>query len=586
MANPNLNQSREIVAACMFSDLIVDGPITIEESLNDMSLSDELSNIVYESEDPVEINSVKTFQNAQFADNLRITSNFLNNINLKNIMMANKEQHVKNNNFKGRIYFGNLNLEGTFNDVNITKLNEDAIKTFGDQFTESELIFEKLDPSQPFVTGQKVKIEESLNGIDVSGFIDHEKDVMLDGKIFFENLSVDSLRGSHIVGPGSFDDLNFKEFEQTRLSKTKPNQKLQGPAHIAVLTSEKNFESQYINGVEMKLLKKYVNNVKNYQDLLLAGNLAISNLIVEGNVYLTQVNGRNLEKLLNNVIWLNRPNIVSNNLRFIEPVEFQKNLTVLGFVNGKNFETFLQNLVSIKEDPIKLWGHKVFLQDLNIEESLTVKQINGIDFGNIWTTNDKEVLEGLNLAGNLEVNSLVVKNVFNSISTNMLRNSYEYISETNTHIVKIDVNFKDQINVNYLQLHQINKANVAHFLDNLVQTNESDFLLSEKQFLKSVKFEHNLRAKFFNDLDLAILKDILRVNEKAPTKVIGDVLFDGIVRNSLIVVNQDLQSRVVSRCDPIEWLRNGIPIDRDIVIQCNLNVIYIFEGFYLYFKYF
>ena len=567
MANPNLNQSNQIPAACMFRDLIVDGPIIIEETLNDRSLSEDLANVVYEGEAPVEITSVKTFKNVEFADDLRITSNFLNNINLGNVMLADQEQQVKITNLVGRVYFGKLNLGGTFNGVNITELDENAVKTFGDQFTESELVFEKLDPSLPFATGQLVRIERTLNGIDVNDFVDHENNVKLNGNVYFEDLTVDSLRGKHISGPGSFDNLNLKEFEQTRLSKTKPNQQLFGPAHIGTLISEKNFESQYINGIEMKLLKTYVNNVRNYQDLLLAGNLTISNLVVEGNVLVTGVNGRNLRKMMSNAIWLNKVNTIRSNFKFLDPITLQKELIVHGFVNGKNFKTFVQNLVSIKEDPIKLKGTKVFLHDLKIEESLNVKRINEIDFVDIWTKKDEEVLEGLNLAGNLQVNSLIVENDFNGKSIKWLGNVYEYNAETNTHKINIDVSFKDQVNVNHLQLNLINEANVTAFLNSLVKVNQSDYLLTEKQFLKSVSFEKNLKARFFNGLDLAILNEILRVDEKAPVKIFGDVLFDGKVSSTLIVVNRDLLSRFISGCDPAEWLVNGIPINKDIIIS-------------------
>lgn len=585
LSNPTLEQINEIAASCSFRDLIVIGPIFIEESLNGENLELILSDVVYENSEGEDliISAVKTFKNLEVQGNVDIKSGFLNDINLDNVMLTNVEQTVD---FQGPIHgdiiFENLKVAGVYDGINATELEQNAIRTFGDQFTESELVF--VDKSHFHATGSFVRIEKTLNDIPVEEFLDQDTDnvEMLAGEVMFNELIVDNLIvDGDVVGPGALNNVDLKELETVHLSKSQP-QIINVPVRIKNLRTDDKFESQTINEMDMKKFKYYINKLKNYKDLLMTGEMEIDNLIVDGDVTISGlINGRSFQRIIDNVIWLNRPNEINANLMFLDEVVVEK-LTVDGTINKKAFERFVKDVVSVNDDNIHVAGEVIFVKDLFVNGNLNTNSVNNISFDDILMRplNGEEqlVLKSLNLNGSLIVNKLQVDQQLNNRRIDDLVNSYYYDVVTDTHVIMqqqqriIHFNAKE-MSINSLSTELLNKMNVSCWMSNLIRTDESNIVItSNKRFQQNVVFQNGVNVKFFRDIDLKVLDTIVLINEPEIINIHGSVSFNGPTYVQLIALQRDVHSQFISGIDTLEWRRNAIPIDKNFTLDGELRI--------------
>ncbi|CAO1413813.1 unnamed protein product [Diamesa serratosioi] len=585
LSNPTLEQTNEIAASCSFRELIVDGPITIEESLNGENLELILGDIVYENSEGEDliISAVKTFKNLEVQGNVNIQSGFLNDINLENIMLTDVEQTVNlQGPIIGDIIFENLKVSGLYDGINATELEQNAIRTFGDQFTESELVF--VDRSHFHATGSFVRIEKTLNGVPVEAFLDQDTDniELLAGEVLFNELIVDNLIvDGDIVGPGTLNNVNLKELEALHFSKSQP-QIINVPVRIKNLRTDEKFESQTINQMEMKTFKNYMNKVKNYKDLLMSGEMEIDNLIVDGDVYIPGlINGKSFQRVIDNAIWLNKHNFINTNVKFLDDVVFEE-ITVDGLVNKKVFNQFATDVVSVNDDNIVIAGEVIFMKDLNVRESLTTNSINNIQFGDILMNpvDDEQplMLNSLNLNGSLIVNKLQVDQQLNDRRIDELVNTYHYDVETDTHVINQQyqkvVNFNaKEMSINFLSTQLLNKMNVTCWMSNLIRTDDSNIVItSNKKFQQNVVFQHGMNVKYFRDMDLNVLNDIVLINEPEVTNIHGSVSFNDATYMQLIALQSDVHSQFISGIDTLEWRRNAIPINKNLTLNGELRI--------------
>lgn len=586
LSNPTLEQTNEVAASCSFRDLIVNGPIFIEESLNGENLELILSDVVYENSEGEDlfISAVKTFKNLEVQGNVEIKSGYLNDINLDNVMLTNVEQTIDlKGPMNGDIIFENLKVSGVYDGINATELEQNAIRTFGDQFTESELVF--VDKSHFHATGSFVRIENTLNGIPVEEFLDQDTEniEMMAGEVQFNDLIVDNLiANGDVVGPGALNNVNLKELEVVHLSKSQP-QIINVPVRIKNLRTDEKFESETINQMEMKKFKNYINKVKNYKDLLMTGEMEIDNLIVDGDVFIPGlINGRSFQRIIDNAIWLNRPNDISTNLKFLDEVVIEK-MIVDGTVNKKAFERFVKDVVSVNDDNIVVAGEVVFVKDLFVNGNLNTKSVNNIPFDDILMSPENDeplMLKSLNLNGSLIVNKIQIDQQLNNRRIGDLVNSYYYDVGTDTHVIIhqqqqqqiVHFNAKE-MSINSMSTELLNKMNVTCWMSNLIRTDESNIVItSNKRFQQNVVFQNGVHVKLFRDIDLKVLNEIVLINEPDITNIHGSVSFDGPTYVQLIALQTDVHSQFISGIDTLEWRRNAIPMNKNYTLDGELRM--------------
>lgn len=167
LSNPTLRETSQIRANCYINSLEIDGPLYVTNTMNNIILDDVLSDVVYKHEPSPKINSLKRFASVQ-APNIELTSNVINGISFSSFVTKDTEQTFHVNKLNANVQFNRLNLGGLFNFVNITDLDINAIKLFGEQYTNAELIFKDGDYLN--IDAGQLKVLDTINNISVSYF--------------------------------------------------------------------------------------------------------------------------------------------------------------------------------------------------------------------------------------------------------------------------------------------------------------------------------------------------------------------------------------------------------------------------------
>lgn len=166
LANPTLYDTRQIRASLYIDTLEIEGPLYVRGVMDDMYVDDVLSDVVYKHETSIpQIASFKRFKSLR-APNIDISMNAVSGIPFSSFLTKDTEQTFHVNKLNGNFTFRHLKLDGLFNFLNATELDMNAIKLFGDQYTDVDLIFE--DGDYVSINAGQLRVLETLNNVDVS----------------------------------------------------------------------------------------------------------------------------------------------------------------------------------------------------------------------------------------------------------------------------------------------------------------------------------------------------------------------------------------------------------------------------------
>lgn len=165
LANPTLNEVRQIRANVYFKSLEIEGPLYVENTMDSVVLDDALGDVVYKHEKDPQINSIKKFD-AVKAPNIQLTANLMNDIPFSSFVTNDTEQTFDVSELHGNFYFQKLQLDGLFNFINVTEVDLNSLKLLGEQYTDAQFVFS--DGDYVNIDGNHVEVFETMNGIDVS----------------------------------------------------------------------------------------------------------------------------------------------------------------------------------------------------------------------------------------------------------------------------------------------------------------------------------------------------------------------------------------------------------------------------------
>lgn len=576
LENPNILQTNKIEATCLFQNLIVEGPIYVNNQVNGTTIDELLADVVYRNQQNVEITSIKYLDTVEFKNGVTISSELINDINVSDFVTKSTEQTLDMKNYYGNLYFDNLEIEDTFDGVNISNLEYNSVKLSGNQYTGCELIIDNSDADIVDIDINHLEIRNTLNSVPVSEYIDISENFELYGNVEFTELLADNacLDGTSINGTTVLNDIDLVEFDNIRFSLTR-EQTIETTFLIPKVKINGNLSVDVLNNVERTVLSDTLYKLNNMKSSVLAGDIPIENCYVEGNLFVESINGHNIEELKEKVIWLDRPNEISGNMKFIDPITFE-NIQVQGRVNDIEFDEFLNDIVYKTDQPIEISGTKVFKNtNLIISEDIDTVLLNNKPTANILTKNKKNLLSNnVNLIGNIIVDELIVKDSCNSVKMEELVALYEYNKETKTHIIKADIEFNNPLEITDLVLLNGNLNGIPNITDKLIKIPKLDYdITSDAMFIfkGSVFFEQDVNIGSFNGYNLsAELSNIVRIDEA--TFISGEVVFTDTVTGRNVEVTNDLISSNALGCDFDEWLENGLLTDRKLTILGKLCV--------------
>lgn len=133
--------------------------------MDGIDLDEVLGDVVYKHDSTSQITSFKKFKALQ-APNIEVTMNVINGITFTSFLTVDTEQTFHASKLFANVTFERLILDGLFNFVNITELDMNAIKLFGEQFTDAELVF--ADGDYLNIDATEIQALNTINKVDVS----------------------------------------------------------------------------------------------------------------------------------------------------------------------------------------------------------------------------------------------------------------------------------------------------------------------------------------------------------------------------------------------------------------------------------
>lgn len=538
---------------------------------NDINLDEILGNVIYTDSPQITVDSYKTFGTANFEEGIHISSGLLNDIEIKNYVTKSTEQTLGLSEIYGDVFFHKLELGGLYDFVNVTELDLNSIKTFGDQYTEAEIVINGE------LVANKMRIEHTLNQHPIEHFYRTDQDIQLHGEVNFKDLMVND---AHIYGDihtsGYLNGVSLEEFDKKRLSITRPQ--VIPACHIEHATILGNLKNDIVNHHPTASFTNNILKSQSVRNLLYSGEIIIDNLYVNKNVAIKTVNGIDLNQLSENAVWLNKPNTIYADVKFSGPVHVQGDVSFKGLLNDKYFDDFVNDLVLKNQDVIEIKGVKAFVNGFHVTGNIDTKNINNIPVENIVRKDGSVPIEGqLIVYGEVSTDSLSISGSLNNMTIKDLQSQYEYDEETDTHLLKSDVTFSKPIHIKDLYVKgQFNsKPNINDYIKTIIRT-EGDFnITGTKTFLQTVYFNQGFEVEEFNDIPFTIFLNEIVLNHPTGSNTIeGLVSFTEPVFAPNINVHGDLATHNIADCSPQEMAHNALMVNQHekILSKCTFYV--------------
>lgn len=564
LANPTINVTRQVRANCLFDSLTVEGPIFVQGTLNDIYLDSLLSDVMYKHEPMPKCNSFKKFRSIS-APNIKLSSKLINGIELESFVTKDSEQTFHASKIHGNVFFNRLKLNGLFDSINVTDLDTNSVKLFGEQFTDAEFIFEDGVPLS--IDATQLQITETINNISVSDFINIDADFELFENVMFDSLSANecSVAGD-IISKSSAAFVNgwhLDILEKSHLSK-KSNQKVQQPTFIQKAIIRGPFEAGQVNGVDLSKIINILKAQKTNEQMLNDSKIAVDKFIINGNVHFDTVNDNDFETIKSNAIRLDVANTVDVPLIFSDQITINGNMNV-EHLNNVNFNAFVKDLVRRSDNRPVIHGKTIFRENVLVKGNVATDTINDISVERILTKNFKEPIQNpMRIVGDVTVPNLIVHGKLNGISEQKI-NEFDYDDVGQTYIIHGNVFFNKTTSIDDLHLHggYNNVGNVKDYLNNVVRVDRPAVITGTKTFKGNLHFGNNIQILEYNSVNVRnFLSNVVLVDQFDPVNIHSAVIFEDPVTLSHVEVNGDLIVDSVNDCSLKNWHNNAIRTDQ------------------------
>lgn len=569
--NPQLTESNIINSHTIFKNLRVEGNVIVENKFNSTNLRNILEDVILQSDQPIVIDSMKIFQKNIITDkSVFVNSGFINERRLTDLLTIDTEQDIDVESMRGNIKFQNINVGGTFDQVNISDLMKNSVKLNEDQIVLSQLTFghAEEESSNDFqlndelfdLEAENIEIINTCNDWNVEmDAIDITKGDFVLNQAEFEHLIVD-----HLTVKGNMNILdkisgiNLEEFDNIRLSKTE-NRIITAPAAIANCTA-KNMDFQFINDYSIDEIRMFVNQSKNVEQEILAGNIQIGKLYIKGKLNVELINGMNLKEMFEEAIWLKdeyENDVIPGKVIFLNDVYFDE-IKIGGNVYGKNFDDYLKDIVKKSDYEIFITGKKVFQNGLSIQNYANITRFNEIPLAKLLNYDTEQIVQSdIYFSGNVIINNLDVNGMINGVFLKDILKSFQYLGDNK---YQFSNNFYMDENViieNLFVKGLLNdKYNLNQFLHTAIMKNSDIHFDKPLTFTGKVYINDILDVKiYYNGINVKNLHNIVTLDEN--TLINSHLLFvHPVFIEKSLIVEKNINCNYIQECNIQEWITN------------------------------
>lgn len=585
LANPTLLQTTKVEATCVFRNLIVRGNVIVKGFFNDHDIDQYLSNVVYanEEEGVIEVIAIKDFRNVTFLGLVHLETEFLNGKFITKYVTKSSTQVLELSTVQsGNFLFTNLELDGLYDFVNVTEMDINTVKTYGEQFTDSELIFalpEDVDESLTVdVEANQFSVLKLMNGLEVEEFIDVNEYVELDGQLEIRTLEVERLYlNAELLTSPVINGKDLIKFDQKRLSKSR-RQAVTGSAKV-INANVGDIRYKWWNDINRSIIETQIKLLDNHLVFLEEGRFKVEELHVNGDVNVQLLNKVDFKNLLTNIVWLNESNVFVHDAHFLDEIEVENRIYLPNSLNTE--EQFMEDVVWRKsaESP-SVGGFKTFQRSVSVKGHIFAGHVNGIKARNILSKFQNIIKGDVKIPGGLTVrNNLTVETNWRITEDKTIRelsSAYEYDLETQTHIIRGDlIDFIDHPKIRHLNVGgSLNgNQNLQDLLRQIIRKDTNLINLHGPMALHhTVGFRNGLDVQELNGIHVDNLFDnAVLLSEEFELSIFGKVHFRKPFQAHQLITVKELIIESVNECSLADWSHNSILKSENAVFNGKFN---------------
>ncbi|GFU45072.1 uncharacterized protein NPIL_25371 [Nephila pilipes] len=388
-----------------------------------------------------------------------------------------------------------VNLE-TVAGVNVKQLQNEIYRLDKPQQIKGTLSFE-----QPLTIDGNLEVEQNINGIDIG------REVMTTNTK--QTSYADMVFKNKVVVQGDLNlsgKLNGIDISEDVIT-------LSGHHNI---TGKKSFQNgivaanvytDLLDGINIKEVydqaltksgEQEITGIKTFNSGLVTNNITIHGLL----------NGHNVEELADSIVRIDKPALITGHKTFLEDVNMEDTLTVNGVVNGLKIpdDLFLtdvsQNVTGTKTFAGTVTAYNVIVEgtvdDLDIPEDIVTLSKDEEIFGNLYFA------EGISVEGDITVHGLV-----DGVNITDLVKQAMKLNESNT--------FKEATFLGPVAITgslsvggTVNGIDLDDIVDDIVFKDEEDIVIESEKFFKKVKADTVNLESMINGYNISV--DFMKVH--------------------------------------------------------------------------
>ncbi|XP_012156935.1 uncharacterized protein LOC101452473 [Ceratitis capitata] len=572
--NPTLREVHSVEATCTFKQLQVLGALKLKGHYDGQPLSSILSDIVQRPDDPETVITVaakKRFNDLHAPVDFEVLDGKVNGLAVSEFVPVHTKQELFISNIQAYVYFSNLTINGKYDGIDIAELVENTLKV-----DEPQLALETRLQFAEVIYANAVKVQRSLNEVPIAeGYQSIYEDLQIP-KAHFEQLNT---KEGHITGdikaaPGAklFGD------QQTQSTQATAHKQI-GDIYVDELKLAHGLEVDEIQGINASLIWSFLDDIDDLPEMVLDGKVQVDRVAINGDVHVHKLNQQRFDEDLQlTIVWLNRPNYLSTNLKFTAPLTVHGNLQVARNFNDINLQAFIDDMVLrvSTNGTQNIIATKSFTQSVHVSADTYVDALNGILFTDIATKKTISNFRGsVRLLGELVVQDLEITGALNGQPMSMFSSSLRYDRPAQAFIVQGVTHFRTPEVMRLQDLTVFgalnDMSNIQELFEQLVYKDKACVLKGHNIFTGRVGIDRGAYIRNLNGYNLlALFANIVYVQEPQPVLIRAPITFKGSVRAENIFVQDALEATTLNGFGLTEWFTDTLRLDRPQEISQHL----------------
>ncbi|KAL3267035.1 hypothetical protein HHI36_011177 [Cryptolaemus montrouzieri] len=557
LPNPTMLETKIIKSNVNFDKLEVTGSITVEEDLNNMNYKEVLEDIVYKDEEKPIIYSMKEFpEGLTVKKNLNITSNSINMIPLEQIVTTNTNQVLYIAQLNGNVSIETMDANQFIDGINITKLEQECVKTSGEQFISSVLIFEEN------LETNRLEIANKLNDIPVEKFLSITGNRTLNHNTTFDEVETGYIRiTDNFVGKIRGIDLNH--FFNNRLSYNTP-QNITEPFEVGY-SQLKTIKCEKLKATSCNMVFDEGHIMRTVFNKVESGELRVKDLIVNENFTVQRMVGIPLDV---------RQELTGKTIILKGDAHFS-NLQI-SQLSDVNFKKFLHNTIFKNETDVTIHSTKLFKNGFLVQKLIETNEINSIPIDALLNNEeDQTIVSPIEIVGNVTLKANVFIETMNDVLVEEVKRYFG--KDEDIYVLKGDVMFDRLTKIQNLEvLGHLNEEEIHELIKNIAYKGVRLNFGEEIQFYGNVTIENDLEIHDnLNDVNLSDLNDNIVYLNKPETEVIesGVTFSESYIFANSLIVDSNLVTNYMFGMDLESWKENLVYVNKGF-----LQGVYRFEN--------